>query len=122
MGAALLVVMCITGWWWVRRRRTHTAAQYFDQVLAQAATPMAQVAAMSELLRRAARVIEPQADRLLGEDWLRFLDQGMPTPVFVQGVGALLADGAYRRDVDAGAVAALRRVARQRFLSWMSRT
>ena len=40
------------------------------QALARAASPPAQVAAMSELLRRAARRIDPQADRLQGEAWL----------------------------------------------------
>ena len=69
---------------------------------------------MSDLLRRAARRKDPLADRLQGDDWLRFLDQG-----FEHGPGALLREGAFRRDTDAAAARALRSVARQRYLSWM---
>lgn len=121
LALALLVLISVTCVCWLRRRRLNTLAWYFDHEVLQATTPTAQVAAISELLRRAARAIDPQADRLLGDDWLRFLDQGMPAPVFLQGAGALLADGAYRREVDAESVAALQRVARQRFLLWMRR-
>ena len=43
----------------------------------------------------------------------------MTTPSFEHGPGALLRDGAFRRDTDAGAARALRTVARERYLSWM---
>lgn len=121
LGFVLLVLISVASVCWLRRRRLNTVARYFDREVLQAATPAAQVAVISELLRRAARAIDPQADRLLGDDWLRLLDQGMPVPVFLQGAGALLADGAYRREIDAESVAALQRVARQRFLLWMRR-
>ena len=49
---------------------------------------------MSDLLRRAARRKDPLADRLQGDDWLRFLDQGMTPPCFEHGPGALLREGA----------------------------
>jgi hypothetical protein len=108
-------------WWWLRRRRIRRAAilQLFEDTVDAAGSPSQQVAAMSGLLRRAARRKDPQADRLQGDDWLRFLDQGMSPPCFEDGPGALLREGAFRRDVDEGAVRALRGVARQRYMVWM---
>ena len=125
------------GWWWLaaamllvallvfyfqrrRRKRRDAIAAIFDQAVDAASTPSAQVAAMSELLRRAARRRDAQADRLQGDAWLGFLDVGYKQPVFAQGNGRLLLDGGYRREVDAGEVAALRAVARARFLDWMA--
>ena len=107
--------------WWLRRRQARHAAilRLFEDTVDAAGTPAQQVAAMSDLLRRAARRRDPLADRLQGDDWLRFLDQGMTPPCFEQGPGALLRDGAFRRDTDAGAARALRTVARERYLSWM---
>src|SRR5690606_15263127 len=71
------------GWWWLlagvvialvllvariwkRRLRRRNAARLFDGLVAAAEDPAARVAAMSELLRRAARRIEPGADRCEG--------------------------------------------------------
>ena len=120
--AVVLVVLLLAGGWWYRRQRRRRAiAALFDATLAAAPTPVAQVAAMSELLRRAARRIDPHADRLEGDDWLRFLDAGLPSPAFQQGPGMLLRDGAFRPEVDPAEVAALRDVARRRFLDWMRR-
>ena len=125
------------GWWWVmagvavlvgiavwlawrRRRRTRAIASLFDTRLALAQTPAEEIAAMSELLRRAARRRDPDADKLLGDEWLRFLDTGLQAPVFSVGVGAILRDGGYRRDVSPHDVDALRVAARTRFLDWMA--
>lgn len=120
-GAVVLVAFGLWRWQHVRRRRINALARYYDDTLAQAATPVARVAAISELLRRAARRIDPQADRLEGDDWLRFLDTGLKQPVFLHGPGELLRDGVYRPDVDPAAMEALRVVARQRYLDWMRR-
>lgn len=126
------------GWWWLgavvvlllalvlarhwrRRRRRRALARMFDDAVARAPTAAARVGAMSELLRRAARRIDPAAATLAGEDWLRFLDRGRRDPVFRNGAGALLGDGAFRNEVDAREVDALRAVARARFLEWMAR-
>jgi len=76
---------------------------------------------MSELLRRAARRRDPAADRYEGEAWLCFLDADGKQPQFSTDVGRLLLEGGFRRDVDASAVDALRPLARQRYLMWMSR-
>lgn len=102
-----------------RRRRERAIARLFDDALAQADSPAAQIAAMSELLRRAARRRDPHADTLQGEDWLRFLDAGLKQPVFATGTGAVLVEGAFRRDVSEADVAGLRTIARTRFLQWM---
>lgn len=119
--AALLLLAGVVLRWSLRRRRQRRAAilRLFDDAVDAAASPAQQVAAMSDLLRRAARRWDPQADRLQGDDWLRFLDHGMVPPCFEHGPGALLREGAFRRDVDEGAVRALRTVARQRYLAWM---
>jgi hypothetical protein len=102
-----------------RRRRERALIRLFDDALAQASTPPAQVAAMSELLRRAARRRDSMADTLQGEDWLGFLDAGLDSPVFATGPGAVLVEGAFRRDVSEVEVAELRGIARARFLQWM---
>ena len=119
---ALVAAIAIALGWWLarRRRRRHAIAQLFDDALVQAATPAEQVAAMSELLRRAARRHDLDADRYTGEAWLQCLDAGLKQPTFVHGAGRLLLDGAYRVDVDSEAVAALRPLARERYLSWMA--
>lgn len=119
--AGIAVLACITAWFgWRRRRRARAVASLFDAHLAHARTPAEEIAAMSELLRRAARRRDPDADKLLGDDWLRFLDTGLQTPVFSAGAGALLRDGGYRRDVSRRDVDALRVLARTRFLDWMA--
>jgi len=142
---AALVLLAIVAWAWFaarRRRRARAISAIFDQALAAADTPSAQVAAMSELLRRAARRRDPQADRLHGDAWLKFLDgadvdagkrrgkrpaaksgaeSGVASPGFSQGPGRLLLEGGFRREVDADQVAALRAIARARFLAWMAK-
>ena len=138
LAAILLLAIAACAWIAARRRRRRLAiAAIFDAALDAADTPSAQVAAMSELLRRAARRRDPAADRLHGEAWLEFLDApatpstarraGKPASGprvepgrFSQGPGRLLLDGGYRREVDANQVAALRTCARARFLDWMA--
>lgn len=117
----LLAVVAVLAWWrWRRARRLRLAARLFDYAVAAADTPTEKVAAISELLRRAARRRDPAADTLDGDDWLRLLDSGLPQPVFADGPGLLLLDGAFRPKVDENAVEALRIAARARFLDWMA--
>lgn len=122
LAAVLLIVVITIGWWRLRRRRRNVAIlQLFDDTLGQADTPSQQVAAMSGLLRRAARRRDPVADRLDGQAWLQFLDDGLPGQPFSTGAGALLLDGGFRANVDEDGAVELRALVRQRYLSWMQR-
>jgi len=125
-----------TGWWWLaaallallaalvcwrvfrawQRRRWR---QVFDAEVAAAGDAAGRLAAMSSLLRRAARRHRADADRLRGEAWLSFLDAGMPGAPFSSGVGAALHDGAFRRDAGVFDTAALQALARTRFVALM---
>jgi hypothetical protein len=121
LAAIVLLVVGVIAWrLWRRRRRRRAITRLFDDALARASTPQAQVAAMSELLRRAARNIDPGADTLPGERWLAFLDRGLPSPVFVGRLGEVLLDGGFRRSISQADADALRVAARARFLDWMA--
>lgn len=127
--AAVVVATVVLLAWWRRRERRRRAAivDLFDREVDAAATLPQQVAAMSELLRRAARKHDASADTLDGEDWLRHLDAAVATrkrnaPArsdFLDGPGRLLLDGGFRRDVNPADVVVLRVLARDRFLHWM---
>jgi len=119
VGAVLLVAALLAWRTTHRRRRRAAILRLFDETVARAGTPSQQVAAMSELLRRASRRKDPSAGTLDGEAWLRFLDAGMARPVFSAGAGALLRDGVFRADVAARDSEALRVIARERYLAWM---
>jgi len=122
LAVVALLLLAFACWRIARRHwRRRRWAALFDDTIAGADTPVAQVAVMSELLRRAARQIAPHAETLAGDDWLRFLDRGLPQPVFAAGAGALLRDGGYRRALSDAEVEALRVVSRARFLDWMSK-
>ena len=122
LAAIILIAVSLSAWWLLRRRRRHAALErLFDDAVDRAETPPQQVAAMSELLRRAARLQDPAADRLEGEAWLHFLDEGLPGKPFTGGAGALLRDGGFRADVAETDVEGLRVLARHRYMSWMQR-
>ncbi|MCL1635415.1 DUF4381 domain-containing protein [Luteimonas sp. SX5] len=120
--AAIVLALIVLAYAWMarRRRRQRAIVALFDKTLEQAQAPAARVAAISELLRRASRRRDPAADRLQGEDWLRFLDGDGGSAEFSAGAGRLLLDGGYRRDVDAAQLAALRPLARRRYLQLMA--
>ena len=111
----LLAAWAIARW---RKRRRQAWQELFDEACAQA-VPAARIAAISGLLRRAARRIDKQADRLQGEAWLRFLD-GKQGHDFSAGQGRLLLEGGYQREVDEEAWKAVRDVAHKRFLELMA--
>ena len=121
MVIAAVALLGLAGYLWHRRRsrRRREMAEIFYRALDAAPTPAAQVAAMSELLRRAARRRDRGADRLQGDQWLEFLDRGSKRQDFAQGSGRLLLEGGYRREVDPAQVAQLREIARRRFMQWM---
>ncbi len=113
-----VVIAAVVGLRLYRRHRLARWRALFDGS-GTTAEPAARVAAISELLRRAARCVDPQADRLQGEAWLGFLDGGARKD-FTAGAGRILLDGGYRRNVDAGALDRLETVARERFLELMA--
>lgn len=115
----LAVLAAIIGWRLRRVLRRRRLLALFDAEVAAAADPAAELAAISGLLRRAARRRDPAADRLDGQAWLAFLDADSGTPRFDGAHGLLLLEGPFRRDVDADAVAGVRVHARERFLEWM---
>ncbi|HEY0334596.1 MAG TPA: DUF4381 family protein [Stenotrophomonas sp.] len=120
VGAALLLLLAGLAWMAYRRhaRQRRWRAQ-FDREVAAAGSVAGQVAAMSGLLRRAARRIDPHADTLRDEAWLRLLD-GRKGQVFSAGPGRLLLEGGFRRDPAAGELAALVPLARARFMQLMA--
>ena len=120
LGAGAVALVFVVLWWIGRQRRRRKLAwqKLFDDACGDAA-PVAQVAAISELLRRAARRVDKQADRLQSEDWLRLLD-GQKQKAFSEGVGRLLLEGGYRRDVPADEFAAVKTLARARFVELMA--
>lgn len=116
---ALLLASGFAAWRWLRARRRRRALALFDAEVAAAARPADALAAISGLLRRAARLGHPGADRLQGREWLELLDAGVAAPRFVGHRGRLLLEGPFRADVDAAEVDALRAAARERYLEWM---
>ena len=122
LAALLLAGACATVWWLRRRARLRRAAHaMFDAALDAHPDGAARVAAISELLRRAARRRDPEADRLQGEAWLQFLDADAPAQRFDGDVGQVLLDGGFRRNVPAHALRALETAAREQFVAWMLR-
>ncbi|NJB80418.1 DUF4381 domain-containing protein [Xanthomonas arboricola] len=119
--AAVVLVLGSAWWWWHRRRqqqRRWLAA--FDAELQRATTSAQRLAALSVLLRRAARSVDAQADRLQGEAWLQFLDgRKSKTQAFSQGPGRALLDGGFQRTPAVTDLDAVQALARQRFLSLM---
>lgn len=87
------------------RRRIHAELERI--AASHAAQPDAALLAseVSQLLRRAARLIDPAAVALRGDAWLLFLDRQLPqagreAEPFRSGAGRVLADAQYRRAGD----------------------
>ena len=116
-----LVLAVVVVWFWRRRaRRLRVQSErLFDTTVNAADDLPARIAVMSELLRRAARRRDPNADRLAGDAWMRFLDAGQPMPVFSAGAGRTLLEGGFRREVGEQEYAALRGIVRARFVELM---
>lgn len=119
LAAALLVGLGLWAWQSRKARQRRRCLQLFDTGVDAASTALDQVAAIAELLRRAARQRQPGAELLHGQAWLAFLDEP-GSRAFSDGDGALLLDGAYRAQVDPAAVQRLRDLARARFLGLMT--
>jgi hypothetical protein len=82
----------------------------------------AQVAAMSMLLRRAAKRYEPSASSLRDEAWLVYLDADDPAQPFSRGPGRVLLDGPYRPQLAADEADALAQAVRARLDRFVSAT
>lgn len=117
--AVLLIALTIR--WWLKRRRMYRQAveALFDDAINATRIGPERVAAISALLRRAARRHRVDADTVDGEDWLALLKTDMPADSFEGEAGQLLLEGGFRRDVDAASLNAMQATARQRFLRWM---
>ena len=116
----LAAILALAAWRHGKRQRRRRIAAMFDAAVDGADSAPQQIAAMSELLRRAGRRRDPQADRLEGDAWLAFLDAGDAHRPFAGDAGRLLLEGGFRRDADPRQAAALRAIARKRFVEWMA--
>ncbi|MBB5016089.1 DUF4381 domain-containing protein [Rehaibacterium terrae] len=102
---------------WRRRRRRRALLAEFDTALATARDAAEEAAALSSLLRRAARLRDPAAAALAGEAWLRFLDGDDPRRAFSQGVGRALLEAPFRPSAGDWPREALRALVRDRLLT-----
>ncbi len=94
------------------RRWRHRIVAELDPIVARHARDRDDVRLagdLSNLLRRAACVLDPAAVALHGEAWLRFLDSRIGGDAFAQGVGSVLVDAPWRRsaELDADALVSL---------------
>lgn len=119
IGAVVLVALTVLAVHLIRRRRLQRWTNLFDRQLQAAPQGPAKLAAASELLRRAARRLDPQAVQLQGDAWLRFLD-GPKGNDFSGGDGRLLLDGGFRPQLEAAQVERACQLARSRFLQLMA--
>lgn len=120
VAGGVLSVLAVGAWWrWRKRQYRLRCEGLFQARLALAKTPAAEVAAMSELLRRAARRREPAAVAYAGDDWLRVVEGGRRGPHFEPDQQQLLLEGGFRRQVAADEAAALRAPVLRRYLQLM---
>jgi hypothetical protein len=103
LAALVLLLLAWMLWRALQRRRLARARRVllreFDAVRGahpSSSEAAAQVAALSLLLRRAAKRYAPNALRLQDDDWLAFLDADDVAQPFRRGAGRLLLDGPYR--------------------------
>lgn len=113
LAAAMLVFFRLRRW-----RRKRAWARLFDASLAETGSPSERIGAMSALLRRAARMRSPAADKLQGDRWLAFVNDEPGLPALTPELGQLLLEGGFRPDVDETRLRELQQAVRARFLLW----
>jgi len=119
LGAGLLLLVAIAvAISWRRRARLRRWERLFVEE-SRGDTAVARIAAISALLRRAARRIDRNADTLTGEAWLRWLD-GPKAQAFSAGPGRALLDHGFRPRGGEAELAALEPLARKRFVQLMA--
>jgi len=116
-GVLLLVVVAAALLWRRRARRRRWERLFVEETRGESA--VVRIAAISALLRRAARRIDASADTLAGEAWLRWLD-GAKAQGFSAGPGRVLLEHGFRRGGGEAELAALEPLARRRFLQLMA--
>lgn len=125
LAALLLFAMAWTAHRVVRLRRDRhriaSALRDYDRALATANDAPTQLASASQLLRRAAKMQDPNAALLEDDAWLRFLDGDDRARPFSNGVGRLLRDGGFRREIDDDITPAMA-LARARFIALLRRS
>lgn len=97
-----------------RLRRERAWQRQFDAELQAAGEGPLRLAALVELLRRAARANRAGSELLQGEAWLQVLD---PANALAPAQRALLLQGAYQPAIDAAQLATLERWARARHVA-----
>jgi hypothetical protein len=123
LAIVLLALVAFATWralraWRARRRRKALLAAFDDASTLM--DPLARVVAISELLRRAARLRDPHAAALTGDAWLRFLDGDDGARAFSAGAGRALADAPFRTTLAANEADALVALARPRFIAMVA--
>lgn len=123
----LLTALLLLALWWYGRRALRAIRRHRERARLVAAlreierihadAPVAQLAATSELLRRACRRHAPAALSLQGDAWLAFLDGDRRDAPFTRGPGRLLLDGPYRRTLAPAEVQAAMRLIEVRLLA-----
>ncbi|HET9032195.1 MAG TPA: DUF4381 domain-containing protein [Dokdonella sp.] len=122
--AALVIGLTLWFGFWMRRRLRRRQWRQrimleLDRIAAndslKSSTP-ALTAALSQLLRRAGRIIRPDASSLRGKAWLEFLDSIVESDEFSNGPGCALLEGPYQRESKADHEALIELVRR-----WMKR-
>ncbi len=109
LAALALALIFFATRWLLRRRRERQWRRRIHAELDRIATTQAAqpdsvrlATDISQLLRRASLLIEPQAAGLRDEAWLKFLDERLADGegAFQHGAGRLLVDAPYRRASD----------------------
>ena len=118
--ATLIIGLALWFGFWLRRRSRRRRWQrqimseldrIADDAVLRSDTPRL-IAELSQLLRRAGRLIRADAASLRGKAWLEFLDSMLGTEEFSRGPGRALLEGPFQRESTADSDAMLELVRR----------